>query len=138
MADLTRDDLAELIALTAEANALQPGTQEHYAAMRRLDRAWGTLRDDRREAILALAAEALDRREGLVFGPWFGAGAHERYGFSRHDGMPYTIRRGSFHGVYWWWAHGRNASGPNGGECATEAEAIDAARAHDRARRGGR
>lgn len=130
-ADLTRDDLAELIALTAEANALQPGTQEHYSAMRRLDRAWGTLRDDRREGILALAIEALDRRDGLVFGPQFDGANH----VVAVDGCRYTVwaMDGQYRVFVYASMHGKLV-----GSFATEAEAIDAARAHDKARRGGK
>lgn len=87
-------------------------------------------------ALLALATEALDRRDGLVFGPPDASGT--RHAVAK-DGEHYklfcpTLRR-------WHWSMDIGTTRPDDetdGSAATDSEAIEKACAHDKARRGGK
>lgn len=149
MADLTRDALARLrevndkrIAADTAYNKSRAayGSEEEKSLCLASCKADDAFNEAIYAAMPALLAAAerdldLDRREGLVFGPW-----HEG---ERHavavDGAHYTLfaMRDPEDPMTRWettvWTEE-----PNEGDCDTEAEAIDAARAHDVARRGGK
>lgn len=140
-ADLTRDDLARLRELRAASIAADEVYFASGAHRRRqlrdaaieaeeaFEAAWEAAFD----ALFAAAERDLDRRDGLVFGPWLDG---ERHAVAE-DGAHYTLfaMRDPEDPMTRWettvWTEE-----PNEGDCATEAEAIEKAREHDRARRG--
>lgn len=131
-----RAAIANLRRLADAAEAQAPGTETHLTAMHALDAAWRALRDDDRNALLAAAARDLDRQERLVFGPWIGTPERLRAAIAV-DGALYWItatKRGFMLSAP------DEYGSPDGVRSlhATEAEAIEQARAHDRARRGGK
>ena len=117
--DLTRDDLARLKSLRDEAVGAAAGGAYADAIL------------DCADALLAAAERDLDRREGLVFGPWLDGANH----VVAVDGCRYTVwaMDGQYRVFVYASMHGKLV-----GSFATEAEAIEQARAHDVARRGGK
>lgn len=153
---MTRDDLNRLRALLAKATTGPwihdgSGSIRHFASVAWCGAAsnWSATSDEECEviddaqsarnadliaaavnalpALLALAEEALDRREGLVFGPKFGSARRTL----AVDGAIYSVVP-PIAGTPWLWVFNY---GTASGYAATESKAIEAARAHDRARR---
>ena len=120
--DLTRDDLARLKSLRDEAVGAAAGGAYADAIL------------DCADALLAAAERDLDRREGLVFGPPDASGTRHAVSV---DGVHYEVRLV------------RNGPGMPSWACVmmsgrkviernSRPEAIEQARAHDVARRGGK
>ena len=145
--DLTRDTLARLRALheaaeIGELTAVSVGESgDDFGIESKRWTLWddnNTVRDEEAEliaeavnalpALLAAAERDLDRREGLVFGP-----QHDGRHAVAVDGVHYWVLY--LEGGWVFEADDRIPEQPNG---MTEAEAIEQARAHDAARRGGR
>lgn len=141
-ADMTRNDLAQLRARLNDClERLRVVDESESHQWAEANAAWLVAREnlraalyDHADALLAAAERDLDRREGLVFGPWIGTTERARAAVAS-DGALYWItatKRGfvlSMPDEY---------GNPDGVRrmLATESEAIAAARAHDRARRG--
>lgn len=121
--DLTRDDLARL--RHGKHVAETHGSMDSERAY------WRDLAECA-DALLAAAERDLDRREGLVFGPEY---ADVRHAVAA-DGVVYVLRGSAVYGWGFWLLYA-TARAPIKAY-ATEAEAIAAARAHDKARRGGK
>lgn len=135
MRDLTRDDLARMKALVDDAKkwkAALAKSPQHYGHWCSLEIAKDRIADailDSEDALLAAAERDLDRREGLVFGPPTNFGVRFAETTVRASYSLRQLRDG-----VWRWTDPEGESG----HARTEAEAIDAARAHDAARRGGK
>lgn len=115
---MTRLEIAAGIIAGWAANPNVSGTNEEAAAVSL------ALAD----ALLAAAERGLD--DGLVFGPWFEG---ERHAVAA-DGGRYTIAAAP-EGFYFTSPPHNEPCPCESGTRATESEAIEAARAHDRARR---
>ena len=126
MADLTRDDIFRLWALLGNASPVPWSDQGHVLAPGDSELLFAAV--NALPALLDAAERGLD--DGLVFGPWFEG---ERHAVAA-DGGRYTIAAAP-EGFYFT-APPHNEPCPcESGTRATESEAIEAARAHDRARR---
>lgn len=123
MADLTRDDLNRLRALLDEASPVPWSDQGHVLAPGDSELLFAAV--NALPALLDAAERGLD--DGLRFVPI--AGEQMSLRAMATDGAIYEAW---WFGASWRW---RQMGSPDALAAATESEAIEAARAHDRARR---